>query len=359
MNFLFVTLDQIYAQSNPSYTTSDIYIDKITIAKKREEWTLRPYLVDRITTHLLANSFTWYITEPYTDNPNLALTLSWGYTWELIVSPVPKFSLLPYDTIIDNYIQEDESISYDINKKPFLLEESVWRWWSGIPLFRTKEDLEKLWYTVVSHRSRYNTDKSYRRHNIHTAFEEFGHTRIILPGEEISFIDDINYDPVEQELYQEWYVVVQDEEQPEYGGWLCWASTAMYQWLLTNTALEFPERRAHTKWYTDLYKASINGENIETPGIDSAIYDGYIDLKFTNTASYPVIMVSNYDGEHWWLEEVFTLALPSDEWAFEHLHTRPNKSTIVVDGKKVNVEGGCYVWEVNGEERKSCYKEVK
>jgi hypothetical protein len=55
---------------------------------------------------------------------------------------------------------------------------------------------------LVSHRARINTDAAYRRHNIDTALEQFGSVRVISPGEELSFLEEINYDPQEQELYK-------------------------------------------------------------------------------------------------------------------------------------------------------------
>jgi vancomycin resistance protein YoaR len=44
------------------------------------------------------------------------------------------------------------------------------------------------------------------------------------------------------------------------------------------------------------------------PGIDSTIYSPNLDLKVTNTASYPILMVMNYDGEYGATEEIFTMS---------------------------------------------------
>lgn len=78
--------------------------------------------------------------------------------------------------------------------------------------------------------------------------------------------------------------------------------------MLTNTALAPTEWKPHSKRYTNLYKAYINDEWITTPGIDSTIYDGYIDLEVHNTALHPIILVLNYDGSYGGTEEVFSLA---------------------------------------------------
>jgi vancomycin resistance protein YoaR len=50
-----------------------------------------------------------------------------------------------------------------------------------------------------------------------------------------------------------------------YAGGLCGASTALYQGILTNTALEVTERYPHTKRYTDLYDSVIDGKSINVP----------------------------------------------------------------------------------------------
>jgi|GEM_PF-2987886 len=51
----------------------------------------------------------------------------------------------------------------------------------------------------------------------------------------------------------------------DYGGGICGSSTALYQGILTNTALDITKQRNHTRWYGDLYPAVINGEMITTP----------------------------------------------------------------------------------------------
>jgi vancomycin resistance protein YoaR len=181
---------------------------------------------------------------------------------------------------------------------------------------------------------------------------------VISPGEELSFLEEINYDPQEQELYKAWFTVVLDEDQTEYGGGLCGASTAVYQWLLTNTAIEPAERRAHTQRHGYLYDAEVNGEVISTPWLDSTIYDGHIDYKIKNTAPYPIVVVSNYDGTSWGLEEVFSLAKTEHQGSFEHDYARPNRSTIVDNWVRKTVRWWCYGWIINWEERESCYKNV-
>jgi vancomycin resistance protein YoaR len=150
-----------------------------------------------------------------------------------------------------------------------------------------------------------------------------------------------------------------DEEIDAYGGGLCGGSTALYQWAFLNQALEF-EKRNHSKRYTSLYTATINGEKQSTPGIDSTIYSPSLDLTITNTASYPIIIVANYDGTYQWVEEIFTMSPRStDQWTYGFVQSRPRSYTLsTADGQWRAVTGWCYEWEINGELSTRCYREV-
>jgi len=73
---------------------------------------------------------------------------------------------------------------------------------SFVYLFKNKEDLEKLGYTLISNRERVNTDVEYRRFNIKTAFDQIGPVRIIMPGESLSFLEASRFDMDVQKLYK-------------------------------------------------------------------------------------------------------------------------------------------------------------
>jgi hypothetical protein len=228
-----------------------------------------------------------------------------------------------------------------------------------IYLFKNASDLESLWYHVVTHRSRTSTDAEYRRENIATAFREIGNLRVLNPWETISYLGDSNFDESEQQLYRNGTAIFLDEEIEAYGGGLCGWSTALYQWTFLNQSLTFTKRN-HSKWYTNLYTAIINGEEISTPWIDSTIYSPSLDLKITNTAPYPVVVVMNYDGTLGWVEEVFTMS-PNrgDMWTYRFVQSRPRSYSLAQkDWENRVVQGRCYEWEVNGELSTRCYKEV-
>jgi len=65
---------------------------------------------------------------------------------------------------------------------------------------------------------------------------------------------------------------------------------------VTNKALEPTKLRSHSKWFTNLYTATINGQLVKTPGIDAAIYEGALDFHVKNISTHPIIIVVNYDG---------------------------------------------------------------
>jgi hypothetical protein len=157
---------------------------------------------------------------------------------------------------------------------------------------------------------------------------------------------DAQYDGLKQENYVEGYAIIEWEEEKDYGWWMCGASTAIYQWILTNAWLQVTKLRNHSKRYSNLYTAYINHEKVETPWIDSAVYYGQIDLTMKNITPNPIILVMNYDGSWWWQEEVFTLSLWAHKWAFEFISWERWH------------DWWCYSRLINGKKETSCYKEI-
>ena len=45
--------------------------------------------------------------------------------------------------------------------------------------------------------------------------------RVLNPGDEISYMEDSNFDPQAQQLYEDGFVIFLDEEVEDYGGGLC------------------------------------------------------------------------------------------------------------------------------------------
>lgn len=342
---LTLNLTQEYLATQKSVVTDkQSYIDqmkRLLIAQLIEHW------------------FDGFVDKPFIAT-NLAGALTANTDTNEVYVSTPLSAFDPLDLYL---IQHFENLGDDMTGKVSELNipPSMYREWLGqVYLFKTTEDLQALWYGLVSHRVRTNTDAEYRRTNIATSFDQIGHVTVLNPGDEFSFINDSNFDPGAQQLYQDGFVIFMDEEVEDYGWGLCGWSTAIYQWIVTNKSLSRPALRNHSKWYHHLYDATIDGQAISTPGIDSTIYSNSLDLRIRNTVSHPIVLVLNYEWWHGEAEEIFTVWYTSDKWYVSHVWSRPYHSSINVKGWGTRkVTGQCHTWNINGEERESCYKEVK
>jgi hypothetical protein len=292
-----------------------------------------------------------------------------GTTNNMITSIGTGDYMLPYpieatdqlDMVLDDELDQYATIPLDPKRRSnlkiqdMIIRESDWRGWSDTYLFKQTADLKDLDYEIVSHRTRVNRDQWYRRFNIMTAFAKMGNVLVLNPWQSVEYMRDIEFDNWPRKNYKYGLSIIGDEEISDYGWGICGSSTALYQGILTNTALHITQRRGHTRWYSNLYPAMINGELIKTPGNDSALYSPSLDLHFTNIRSYPVIVVANYDGTVGGIEEIFSLAHSGDRGSMEFISSY---KTSTVDTNGTTLRGGCYTWKINGEERKTCYKKV-
>lgn len=338
----------------PAHSEQDIFYDRREIQNiidthKNPEQHIRNEIIDRYIVN-------WFTGRATTIDDNLTQITPWENRTDIIVDNTSKSDQL--DNTINNFLQSRKSIETQAEKPPFLWTYDALVWLKDIQLYKTKEDLDRLWYRVVSHRHRKNYDPEYRRFNISTALQKYWATRIIVPWEEIAYLEAIEYDAKEQQNYKSWITVVLDEDQDEYGWGLCWWSTAIYQWVLTNKALELTEWRNHSKRFTNLYKAKINGEETGSAGLDSTVYDGYIDLKIKNIRDYPIILVTAYDWSYGGEEIVLTLWLEQDQWSYTYSSSYSVHSELFIDKKPRNVMWSCFHREVNWEDQQSCYKVV-
>lgn len=339
----------------PLHQASDIFMDKFQIEQivgTQED--PHTYIRESIIDHMLVQWYSGRVIKPY---ENMTGSITSGETWTgFDVANIDSPDSL--DQSISTYLDSRDSIKKQGEKPPFLLTYVTIENRKNINLFRNKKDLDSLWYTVVSYRNRTTRDPWYRRHNIYTALQKYWPVRVIVPGEKIDFLETVEYDPIKQENYMNWFTVVLDEEQEEYGGGLCGASTAIMQWVLTNSWLELTEQRNHSKRFTNLYASDINWVDVLTPWLDSTVYDGHIDLDITNTRDYPIILITEFDGEYGSDEIVFTLSKKDDLGSYNFTNSYKTTSSLFIDEKATTVKWACYHREVNGEDMKSCYKVV-
>lgn len=288
---------------------------------------IRTFIIDQVLDNLVFS----FIQKPFTQNANYALTVRSGSIVSTDISAQDDLDML-IDSKLRKFWSQAKSISFTKDELLGL---------GSIYLRKNAQDLKDLWYEVLSSRYRTNYDPAYRRHNILTSFWFLGHTRVLNPGESFVFLGSISYDPRSMKNYKSWLAIVEDEEIPVYGGWICGWSTALYQGILTNKWLKIQSRN-HSKWFSDLYPAIINGVKITTPGLDATVFAGSVDVKVTNISDYPIILVLNFNGAYNGVEEIMSLWLAKDKGSLEFV------------AKKWN----CYTRNINGVNKTSCYKEI-
>lgn len=257
-----------------------------------------------------------------------------------------------FGSLINNRGSGKSSFKFDF----IYLSKDMRTTWHDLFLFKNESDLKDLWYKVISRRTRINKDLWYRRHNIYTAFKKLGNVRVINPGTIVNYLADIDFDSKKLVNYKFGKSVVLDEEIDTYGWGICGSSTAIYQGILTNKSLERTQVRNHSQWYNSLYFATIDNKYITTPGIDSTVYEGSIDLKFKNIASHPIVLIANYDGSYNGVEEIFTLWLESDRGSLKYLGKSTSTCKITVNKQLVTKSCNCYSRLINGVKKTSCYK---
>jgi len=313
-----------------------------------EEQEIHDYLRKAIIKQLVTRWYDNFVKKPFAWDALLIDTMA--DDWE-------KYDMYAHVAAKDDLDRYIASVlwwnAYDI-----VVDESTYASRKPIHLFKDKSDLESLWYDIVSHRERTNTDEEYRRTNISKSFSLVWRLNVINPWETISFLEDSLFDPQYKYHYLTWKIIFLDEEVEWYGWWLCWWSTAFYQWTVMNTWLSI-ESRNHSKRYSSLYTATINWEKITTPWLDSTIYSPSLDLKITNTAWYPIVLVATYDANHWTQEKVFTLWRKSERWSIEYVSSYNKSYTINQKWWESRVvQWRCYKRIINWEEVRRCYKEI-
>lgn len=321
-----------------------------TASKQKAHSIIRTEIIKQI----LDKQVVSFIQRPYKSrNSNYGVTIRDN---KIVSSAIEESDDL--DLIINNALIRIRSGNQNLTfaKKDFVALGPIYLW-------KNEQELQSIGYQVVSSRYRTNNDPSYRRHNIYTAFNFLWNIKVLNPWESFNYLWSIHYDPKQGKNYKNGLAIVQDEEIPVYGWWICWGSTATYQWLITNTALTL-QWRNHSKWFSNLYTAVINGKKISTPGIDATVFAWSVDIKITNSSDHPIIIALNYNGNFGGIEEVFSLGLPKDQWSLEFISQKTSYKKVTKKDQKTKenysetVKTWCYTRKINGLNKTSCYKEV-
>lgn len=372
-------VDQMLRASQVSEKTSVEELKTRYLRRRLEQW--KAEITQRLETIAINASTIRSLRSKYSDDAAFLHGIRQIVVNSLVANKFPRFAIKPYGSSAWLYQDGDGALVVDTITMIDDLDRMLLQRWkqqreknasevvlyltpsdikklATVYLFKNKDDLDRLGYGISSSRQRINTDKWYRRHNITTAFHQIWPVRILLPWETISFLKESHFDINDQTLYLSGKVIVSDNDDvDEYGGGLCGAATAMYQWTVTNLWLQ-QKLRNHSKWFKSLYTATIDGVTEKTPGIDATIYSPNLDYTITNTRPYPLIIVMNYDGSYKGMESVFTLWKEGDKGWISFLKKRTQKMKLATKGWEKTVNGSCYKRDINGKITEKCYKEI-
>lgn len=127
-----------------------------------------------------------------------------------------------------------------------------------------------------------------RRHNIVVGMDKFNGL-LIKPGETFSFNDNLG--EVDGSTGYKLELVIKAEGTvPEYGGGICQVSSTVFKSALFS-GLPIVERSPHS--YAVSYYAQVDGY-----GLDSTIYPGVKDLKFSNDTPGHMLLQTVVDGDN-------------------------------------------------------------
>lgn len=147
----------------------------------------------------------------------------------------------------------------------------------------TARDLEPLRSILGECITELNPAQINRTSNIDLAVNAL-HNILIKPGDVFSFNEQVGERTTENGF--EIAPVIEGAQIIQgLGGGVCQVSTTLYNALLTAN-LEIVERRPHTRPVPYV-----------SPGLDAAVVDGQIDLRFRNNRSFPVLLTGTLEGD--------------------------------------------------------------
>lgn len=178
---------------------------------------------------------------------------------------------------IDKATAEGEKIllALDLPKQIFLQPET------SQPA-RTKKDLQSINTVLSTFSTSFDTGDHNRSENLRIGAESLNHL-LIVPKEMISFNETVGH-RVADAGYKEAPVIVDGEVQPGIGGGICQVSSTLYNAILLAN-LTASERSVH--YYPSSYVRI---------GFDATVADDLLDLKFSNTLSHTIYLLTEVQG---------------------------------------------------------------
>jgi len=299
---------------------------------------------------IMANGYKDFVAQPYPTDGDFAIyAQSWDYYVSSPIQESDALDVLLQDKLstFQNDFSNIQAYAKFLEFKTVRINTTEYAQLKNLYLFKDEQDLRDLWYELISRKTRTNTDKDYRRHNISTAFSNLGNVRLILSDEVFSLTTAFHYTSASwKKPYVAGYATIWWTPKKIYGGWLCGVATALFQGSMTNLWLSWVEYKAHSIYYRNLYEADINGITIKEPGLDATIYASDIDFKLQNIREYPIVTVYNFNGQVWTEEQVFTLSKAQDRGSFAYV------------GESKKGSSKCFTWNINWSDMTNCYSKV-
>ncbi len=135
-------------------------------------------------------------------------------------------------------------------------------------------------------RSTFEGSPDERANNIEVAASNLNGV-VIQPGHDFSFLREIG--PITKTAgYLESLIIRGDATVPGIGGGVCQVSTTVFRAVFW-AGLPIIERNQHS------YRVSYYEQDGTPPGLDAAVYDPGVDLRFRNDTGHPVLLQSSVD----------------------------------------------------------------
>ena len=155
------------------------------------------------------------------------------------------------------------------------------------PAFSGKEaDVLAFQDLLADGRSTFQGSPRERANNIQLAARNLNGV-VIPPGYDFSFLGEIG--PITKETgYLESLIIKGDATVPGIGGGLCQVSTTVFRAAFW-AGLPIVERNQHS------YRVGYYEQDGTPPGLDAAVYDPGVDLRFRNDTGHPILLQSAVD----------------------------------------------------------------
>lgn len=197
-----------------------------------------------------------------------------------IIEDIPGVQLEYDKTIASVYELWEDTLWGRDNHIPFNITIDTKPWIADL----TASDLREINISTVI--SSFSTDlggSDYnRRHNIKLAADKV-HNFFFMPGETFSFNEVVGHANAAAG-YLPAPIIVRGEFVQGVGGGICQVSSTLYNVVL-NTGMKIEERHPHSQ-----------PVGYVPAGRDATISYPYLDLKFSNSRSYPLIITTNISG---------------------------------------------------------------